>query len=129
MSAKADKLPLEHESTVNIYSELDDRIAQLERKRDEIRSSGQIAIAGVWIEYGKVAGRKFRQAYYRSRTEIFPPKSQGGLAKSKSGLVKRCYIGEENSKEVRAAGEAIARRNELERIAKEIKYIERRLEL
>jgi hypothetical protein len=121
------------QTTVNISSaELDwiglyDRLAELERKRNAIRESGPVAAVGIWIEYGKVAKRKFRQAYYRSKSAIFPARRQGSFAKSESGLVKRCYIGEENSREVKKAGEAIARRNELERIAKEVKLIERKL--
>ena len=137
---------LEHETTVNICSEkyplersdrsenfdvlgdeLIDRLARLETERNQIRSTGPVAICGVWIEYGKVAKRKFRQAYYRSTKAIFPAKRQSSFAKSESGLVKRSYIGEENSKEVKAAGEAIARRNRLMAIAKEIKQIEEKL--
>jgi hypothetical protein len=123
------ELPLEHEvSEEDSRSiELYDRLADLESKRDFIRGSGPVAQIGVWIEYGKISKRKFRQAYYRSTKPIFQPKRQCNLAKSESGLVKRCYIGEENSKEVKAAGEAIARRNELERIGKEIKLIENKL--
>jgi len=37
-------------------------------------------------------------------------------------------LGEENSKEVKAAGESIARRNRLDSIAREIKQIEKKLE-
>jgi len=109
------------------WIDLYDRLARLESERNQIRSTGPVAICGVWIEYGKVAKRKFRQAYYRSTKAIFPAKRQSSFAKSESGLVKRSYIGEENSKEVKAAGEAIARRNRLMAIAKEIKQIEEKL--
>jgi hypothetical protein len=114
--------------TFSMDAELHDLLAQLEQQRDLIRASGSVAQQGVWIEYGKVSKRKFRQAYYRSTTAIFPAKRQGSFANSESGLVKRSYLGEENSKEVKAAGDAIARRNELERIAKEIRLIEKKLE-
>ena len=133
-------LPLERaipNLTVNVYSQKDEklpleqnlheRLAQLESKRDAILAIGPVAQSGIWIEYGKISKRKFRQAYYRSNTPIFEPKRQGTYGSSESGLVKRQYIGEENSKEVKKAGEAIARRNELERINKEIKLIEEKL--
>jgi len=114
------------ESNISMLSsiELHDRLAELERERDLIRAIGPVALPKVWIEYGKVAKRKFRQAYYRSVSPIFPAKRQS----SESGLVKRCYLGEENSKEVKAAGESIARRNRLDSIAREIKQIEKKLE-
>ena len=115
---------LKLETPPNISIELHDRLAELERERDLIRAIGPVALPKVWIEYGKVAKRKFRQAYYRSDTAIFPAKRQS----SESGLVKRSYLGEENSKEVKAAGESIARRNRLDSIAREIKQIEKKLE-
>jgi hypothetical protein len=121
-SQKDEKLPLEQ-----IEQNLHERLAQLECKRDAILAIGPVAQSGIWIEYGKISKRKFRQAYYRSNTPIFEPKRQGTYGSSESGLVKRQYIGEENSKEVKKAGEAIARRNELERITKEIKLIEEKL--
>jgi len=108
-------------------NDLYDRLAKLEVERNQIKTSGVIAQQGVWIECGKVSNRKFRQAYYRSNKPIFPAKRRSSLANSELGLVKRSYIGEENSKEVKAAGEAIARRNRLEVIAKEIKQIEEKL--
>jgi hypothetical protein len=108
-------------------NDLYDRLAKLEVERNQIKTSGVIAQQGVWIECGKVSNRKFRQAYYRSSKPIFPAKRRSSLANSELGLVKRSYIGEENSKEVKAAGEAIARRNRLEVIAKEIKQIEEKL--
>lgn len=125
----AKRLPLEHEISDDDskWIQLYDRLAQLESRRAAILATGSIAQSGIWIEYGKVSKRKFRQAYYRSNKAIFPTKRQSSFAKSESGLVKRCYIGEENSKEVKAAGEAIARRNELEKISKEIKLIESKL--
>jgi hypothetical protein len=81
----------------------------------------------VWIEYGKVSKRKFKQAYYRSSKPIFQPKGVSGLARSDCGLVKRQYIGEENSSAVKIASDAIVRRNELEKIKREIQLIERGL--
>ncbi|AFY75425.1 hypothetical protein Syn7502_03590 (plasmid) [Synechococcus sp. PCC 7502] len=105
-----------------------DRIAQLEARRNQILATGPVAEQGVWIEYGKVSKRKFRQAYYRSNKPIFQSKLQAALLSGESGLVKRQYIGEENSKQVRAAGEAIARRNELDRITREIKMLEKNYE-
>lgn len=97
---------------------LHDKLAQLEAQRDRLKAEGNIAPVGVWIEYGKVSGRKFRQAYYRSQHPQFRSK------RDIETLVKRQYIGEEGSKEVVAAGQAIARRNELAAIAKEIKLLE-----
>ncbi|WP_071880373.1 hypothetical protein [Synechococcus sp. PCC 7502] len=128
-SSAVEKLPLEREISQedSNWIELYDRLADLQSKADFIRATGPVAQSGVWIEYGKVSKRKFRQAYYRSNKAIFPAKRQSSLAQSESGLVKRQYIGEENSKEVKRAGEAIARRNELERIGKEIKLIEKSL--
>jgi hypothetical protein len=117
--------PLEHGS---VADDLCDRLATLEQQRDSIRNSGPIAPPNVWIEYGKCNKRKFRQAYYRSTKPIFPAKRQSSLAKSESGLVKRLYIGEENSAAVKAAGDAIARRNQLDVISREIRLIERKLE-
>jgi len=110
------------------WTEQYDRIAKLERERDQIRASGAIAVSGVWIECGKVSGKEFRQAYFRSTVPIFQAKSQAGFAKSESGLVKRQYIGEENSKAVTAAAESIVRRKRLIANAKEIEMIERKLE-
>jgi hypothetical protein len=125
----AKKLPLEHgvSDDDSKWIQIHDRLAELESRRAAILAIGPVAQTGIWIEYGKVSKRKFRQAYYRSNKAIFPSKRQDSFAKSESGLVKRCYIGEENSKEVKAAGEAIARRNELEKISKEIKLIESKL--
>jgi hypothetical protein len=123
----AGKLPLEHIAESERAVELHDRLAELEKQRDSIRASGPQAPAGVWIEYGKISKRKFRQAYYRSSKPIFQPKGVNGLARSDCGLVKRQYIGEENSKAVKFASDAIARRNELERIRREIQLIERKL--
>lgn len=108
---------------VGLYS----RLVELESKRDAIRASGRVAISGIWIEYGKVSKRKFRQAYYRSQSAIFAAKRQSNLENSGCEMVKRQYIGEENSEEVKAAAAAIDRRNELEKIDKEIKLIERKL--
>jgi len=135
-SSENEKLPLEQKSLVKSlltqedeqWLDLYDRIAKLELERDLIRSSGPLAVVGVWIEYGKVSKKKFRQAYFRSRVPIFQAKGQAGLAKSESGLVKRSYIGEENSKAVKAASESVVRRNRLIAIAKEIELIEIKLE-
>jgi hypothetical protein len=122
-----EKLPLEHGAESESAIELHDRLAELEKQRDSIRASGPLAPAGVWIEYGKVSKRKFKQAYYRSSKPIFQPKGVSGLARSDCGLVKRQYIGEENSSAVKIASDAIARRNELEKIKREIQLIEREL--
>jgi len=110
-----------------IADDLYDQLVSLENEKYKIKSEGVIALVGTWIEYGKISKRKFRQAYYRSRKAIFPAKSRSGLIKSDSGLVKRLYIGEENSKEVQRAGLAIARRNRLEIIEIELKQIEKKL--
>lgn len=63
----------------------------------------QEAPDGAWIECGKVAGREFRQAYWRSEKPIFP--SRNGR-----GLVRRRYIGREGGPEHQKAIEAYQRR-------------------
>jgi hypothetical protein len=98
-----------------IEENLHDRLAQLEIRRDEIRCHGAIAPKGCWIESGVVAKRKFKQVYWRSDSPIFEGK-------------KRKYIGEFDSPEHKLAGEAIARRNELAKVSKQIIKLEEFIE-
>lgn len=72
----------------------------------------QEAPPGCWIECGKVPGRKFRQAYWRSNSPIFP--SARGR-----GLVCRRYIGKEGSPDHMRAIEAYRKRKAAERKRRE----------
>lgn len=82
-----------------------------------IRAEGPVAAEGIWIETGKVSRRTFRQAWYRSRKAIFKPKRG-------DALVKRKYLGKVGSPAHQEAIAAIARRNEINRLKKEMKIDE-----
>ena len=86
---------------------LHDQIAQLERERDRLRLSGEVASHGCWIETGLVKGRQFRQAWWRSQKPMFPSK------RSPVELVKTCYIGQEGGADHKAAITSKERRNRL----------------
>lgn len=96
-----------------------DAIARLEQERDTIKSEGTIAPEGCWIETGKVKGRNFRQAWWRSTKPLFIPKRSRGNVEAKT---KSCYIGQEGSPEHK---EAIAQRERRDRL----KAIERQIQI
>ncbi|NJR41134.1 MAG: hypothetical protein HC781_22700 [Leptolyngbyaceae cyanobacterium CSU_1_4] len=89
---------------------VDDAIATLEQQIRLIKSAGEIAPNGCWLESGKCHKRKSRQVFYRSSQPIF------GGKKSK-------YVGMEGSGKVAAARDAIARRNELKRLRKQLEIL------
>jgi hypothetical protein len=73
---------------------------------------GPIAPDGVWIETGKVSGRAFRQAWYRSRSPCFAPARKGDLPK------KTQYLGQVGSDRHKEAVKAIERRNKIKKLRK-----------
>lgn len=120
-------LPLEQ--TENIYSEADqaealhDAIAQLEQERSRIKGEGEIAPDGCWLERAKCSKRNCYQVFYRSNQPIFEPSRK----RDPSGCqkVKRKYVGMAGSPAVQAAEQAIARRNQLERLQRQIEILEK----
>jgi hypothetical protein len=92
-----------------------DAIARLELERDRLKAL-PVAPRGCWIETGKVTGREFRQAWWRSRKAIFE-------SKGSRGNVKTCYIGEEGSPEHQEAKRAKERRERLKDIDRQLKLL------
>jgi hypothetical protein len=70
---------------------------------------GPIAPDGCWIETGKVSGKAFRQAWYRSRSPCFAPARKGDLPK------KTQYLGAVGGDRHKEAVKAIERRNKLKK--------------
>lgn len=102
--------PCEHFAVVH------DAMAALELERNQLRAEGAIAPEHCWIETGKVKGREFRQAWWRSEQAMFESK------RSRGKKVKSCYIGEEGSPEHQEAKQQKYRRDRL-------KVIDRYLEM
>lgn len=98
------------------FAVVHDAMAALELERDQLRAEGAIAPEHCWIETGKVKGREFRQAWWRSEQAMFESK------RSRGKKVKSCYIGEEGSSEHQEAKRQKYRRDRL-------KVIDRHLEV
>jgi ribosomal protein L24 len=90
----------------------EDAIATLEHQIRLIKSAGAIAPDGCWLERAKCNKRKCYQVYYRSSQPIFQGK-------------KRQYVGMSGTGEVAAAGCAIARRNELKVLRRQLEVLRR----
>jgi hypothetical protein len=82
-----------------------------------IYKEGPIAPDGCWIETGKIKGKEFRQAWYRSRSPCFPP-IRG------STQVKSRYLGVAGGDKHREAKKAIERREKIRKLKKQIKTCE-----
>jgi len=76
----------------------------------------EIAPDGAWIEIGVVAGRRFRQAYWRAQDRIFIGKRNGQKC-------RRSYIGEEGSPKHQKALEALHNRERLRSLDRQIKLL------
>lgn len=79
-----------------------------------IRREGPIAPDGVWIETGKVSGKAFRQAWYRSRSPCFTPARKG------DALKKSQYLGAVGGDRHKEAVKAIERRNKIKKLKKQV---------
>lgn len=77
-----------------------------------IKREGPIAPDGIWIETGKVSGKAFRQAWYRSRSPCFAPARKGDLPK------KTQYLGAVGGDRHKEAVKAIERRNKIKKLKK-----------
>jgi hypothetical protein len=92
-------------------NEQEDTIAMLENQTRLIQAAGAIAPDSCWLEQGKCSKRiNSRQVFYRSSQPIF----QGN---------KRRYVGMVGSSEAADAGMAIARRNELKVLRKQLEIL------
>jgi len=97
---------------------IQDGIARLEIERDRLKAEGTIAPEHCWIETGKVTGREFRQAWWRSEQAMFD-------SKRSRGKVKSCYIGEEGSPEHQGAKREKYRRDRLKEIDRHLEMLMR----
>ncbi|MBD2078358.1 hypothetical protein [Leptolyngbya sp. FACHB-17] len=95
---------------------IQDAITRLEIERDRLRAEGTIALEHCWIETGKVKGRQFRQAWWRSTQAMFGSKRSRGKGKS-------CYIGEEGSLEHQEAKRQKYRRDRLKEIDRQLQML------
>lgn len=93
-----------------------DAISWLEQERSRLKAE-DVALDGCWIETGKVKGRKFRQAWWRSYEPMFESK------RSRGQKVKTCYIGEEGSPEHQEAKRAKYRRDRLKQIERNLQIL------
>jgi hypothetical protein len=93
-----------------------DAISWLEQERDRHKAEN-VALDGCWIETGKVKGRTFRQAWWRSYEPMFESK------RSRGQKVKTCYIGEEGSPEHQEAKRAKYRRDRLKEIERNLQIL------
>lgn len=91
--------------------EISDRYEELISERDRLLEEGYIAPDDCWLETGR-ATKTFIQCWYRSKQPIF------------NGRKSR-YVGREDSPEAKEARRAIACRNRLRAIAKELKLLEK----
>ncbi|MBD2079286.1 hypothetical protein [Leptolyngbya sp. FACHB-17] len=96
-----------------------DAIARLEIERDRLKAEGTIAPEHCWIETGKVKGRKFRQAWWRSEQAMFESK------RSRGKKVKSYYIGEEGSPKHQEAKRQKYRRDRLKEIDRHLEMLMR----
>lgn len=101
---------------------LHDTLARLEQEKSQIKAEGHLAPEGCWIETGKVKGRDFRQAWWRSTKPMFTPKRSRGNPEAK---VKSQYIGEEGAEAHKAAIAARERRERLRSIQRQIELLEK----
>ncbi|MEM9451150.1 MAG: hypothetical protein AAGA75_21790 [Cyanobacteria bacterium P01_E01_bin.6] len=92
-------------------SRLPDRLAALEKRRNEILREG-MAPTGAWIEVNPCYKRNSKQAIWRSPHPIFDGK-------------KRKYIGMEGSRKHAEARAERDRRHEYKRITREIEELSR----
>lgn len=91
----------------------DSRRAELIEERDRLLEEGYIPPDNCWVDVGKMT-RGFIKCWYRSTKPIFNGR-------------KSHYIGREDSPAAKEARRAIARRNRLRAIAKELKSIEKEI--
>lgn len=110
--------PLERESEQAEITH--DAIARLELEKQQLLSEGSAAPDGCWIETGRVKGKEFRQAWWRSTKAMFTAKRSRGNVEA---LVKTQYIGKEGSEEHKAAIAARQRRERLKQIEKQIEIL------
>jgi hypothetical protein len=103
--ARADNLP--------VLSEADLLRAEIAA----IKAEGTLAPDNCWVDWKPQSGG-FKQVVWRSRTAIFTA-IRGG------GLVKSSYIGKEGSPEHSFALSAIARRNQVQKLEKRLRKLEK----
>ncbi|MBD2153129.1 Dam family site-specific DNA-(adenine-N6)-methyltransferase [Leptolyngbya sp. FACHB-16] len=113
--------PLKPVSENDWAESLHDELAQLEMKRDALFRDGELAPQGAWLETGKVKGKEFRQAWWRSSKPMFTPARSKGNAEA---LIKSSYIGKEGGAEHKAAIAAYQRRKEYNRLTRLIEKLE-----
>lgn len=63
---------------------------------------GPLAPDGAWIEVGKVSGRNFIQAYWRSNTPIFEGKRRKYIGKAGSPKHQEAITAQKNSDRLRS---------------------------
>jgi hypothetical protein len=103
-------VPLERQSEVEQAEAIHDAIAALEIVRERLKGEGAIAPEHCWIETGRVKGRRFRQAWWRSEKPIFRSK------RDPEKKVRTCYIGEEGGSAHQEAKLEKQRRDRLKQI-------------
>ncbi|MBE9178742.1 hypothetical protein IQ268_09235 [Oculatella sp. LEGE 06141] len=113
------------EPTIAAAEILHDTLARLEQEKAQIKSEGDIAPEGCWIETGKVKGRDFRQAWWRSSKPMFTPRRSRGNPEAK---VKTSYIGEEGADRHKAAIAARERRERLRQVQRQIELLEKEID-
>lgn len=107
--------------TINDAAEdLHTRLANLEKRKAELIADG-LPPEKATIETGKVSGRRFRQAYWRSREEIF--------VKGDGQPCKRQYIGAEGSPAYREAKKRQSNGKEYKAVLREIGSIENQIRM
>jgi hypothetical protein len=80
-----------------------------------LQSEGYVPPPGVWIECQAVYGSEFRQCFWKSRKSR---RWEGDISLLKS---RKRYIGKENSPSHRQAKEAVARRNKINELKKQLR--------
>lgn len=119
---KVEKVPPEAEITVKIEPALlgapfaEITITYLECEITQIEAEGCVAPVGCWIEEYTAFDGVSRHVRYNSRAPMF-------LGKRSGGMVRKSAIGKANSPEHQQAKNAIARRNRIQALRRQISLL------
>ena len=96
-------------------------VAEIQEQIEKIRASGEVAPPYTWIGYGTVKKKDKKHTYYRLMKA--DPNSRTKSGKPKTKMVR--YLGNADNEKYLKAVAAIERRNQIEKLLKEVEKLEK----